>query len=147
MLLIPASETTVPPEKKWPTNGMGWNYLLAQDDNLLRFLSELLPQPLDLIFHVHHLAWSMKHRDSPGFLHLFPQLHQLLQTNVGLMVINTPYPRTYLPGIKNCNTALIIQCNNVLLRSPIFTTESSIGWSNIIEHKTLCMVKYYLLIK
>ena len=84
---------------------MRWDYLLAQDDNLLRFLSELLPQPLDLIFHIHHLAWSVKHRDSPGFLHLFPQLHQLLQTNDGLVYkqmhcIKTQCQRPYLPGIK-----------------------------------------------
>ena len=41
----------------------------------------------------------------------------------------------------------IKQWNNVLLKSPIFTNESSIDCSNIIKHDFLFLVKYYILVK
>ena len=41
----------------------------------------------------------------------------------------------------------VMPYNNVLLVSSIFTNESSIGCSDIIEHKELCMVTYYIPIK
>ena len=41
----------------------------------------------------------------------------------------------------------VTQCNNVLLKSLIFTNESWIGCSDIVKHKWLGMVKYYILNK
>ena len=41
----------------------------------------------------------------------------------------------------------VTQCKHVLLKITMFTNESSIGCSDIIEHKRLCLVKHYIPIK
>jgi hypothetical protein len=49
--------------------------------------------------------------------------------------------------ISGCNFSGLLNFNNVLSRSSIFSSQSSIGFLDIIEHKWLCVVKYYILIE